>query len=377
MTARKAGKGMSLLLLAVVIGLCDAKAQQLQQGPDTSRTPPGSPSSQSTSADQPTMADVLRKLNDLSAQLLEAHRQIEQLQNQVGQLRQQLGAVGENSASVAALSEAVDQVRNDQEMTHTQIATLEQTKVGSYSRYPVKLTGLVLFNAYVVDGSVDNPALPTIALDRGIYYPHHSLGGTFNQTQLGVDATGPRIWNARSTAQIVADFFAAGNYAPGSSQPYASFHIKTGEIDLDWPHTQITAGLETPMVSPLSPTSFATVAEPPLAWAGNLWTWLPQLTIEQRIEMPRGIRVELGFGALDPEAGDVTSEIAYGIQRENLQPGYEARTAWEWGDKNHPFELAANGYYTRQLFSGTDIYGYEKRDFWAGTSDWRLPLVKP
>ncbi len=318
------------------------------------------------------MADVLRKLNDLSGQLVEAHRQIEELQTEVGQLRQQLSAVGDNSASVSALKEAVEQIRDDQEMTHTQVATLEQTKVQSSSRYPVTLTGLVLFNSYVVDGSVDNPTLPMIALDRGIYYPHHSLGATFNQTELGVNATGPTIWSARSAARIVADFFPGGYYTPGSTQPYGSFHVKAGEIALDWPHTQITAGLEAPLISPLSPTSFATVAEPSLAWAGNLWTWLPQLTVEQSVEMRRGARMKLGFGALDPEAGDVTSEVAYGIQRANLQPGFEGRTAVEWGEKSHPFELGANGYYTRQLF-----YGSEKFDFWAGTADWRLPLVKP
>ncbi len=318
------------------------------------------------------MADVLRKLSDLNTQIVEAHRQIEQLQTEVGQLRQQLSAVGENSSSVTALKEAVDQIKDDQEITHTQVATLEQTKVQSYSRYPVTLTGLVLLNSYVVDGSVDNPALPIIALDRSTYYSHHSLGATFNQTQLGVNATGPTIWNARTAAQIVADFFSNGYYTPGAAQPYASFHIKAGEVDLEWPHTQITAGLEAPLVSPLSPTSFATVAVPSLAWAGNLWTWLPQLTVEQSVDMPRGARLKLGLGALDPEAGDVTSEVAYGIQRANLQPGYEARTAWEWGEKSHPFELGANGYYTRQLF-----YGSEKFDFWAGTADWRLPLVKP
>lgn len=323
------------------------------------------------------MADVLRKLNDLSAQLLESQRQIEQLQVQVGQLRQQLSAVGVNSASVTALNEAVGQIKDEQEITQTQVATLEQTKVQSRSRYPVTLTGLVLFNSYVVDGSVDNPTLPLIALNRGTYYPHHSLGATFNQTELGVNATGPTIWNARSAAQIVADFFPNGYYTAGSPQPYATFHLKTGEMDLDWPHTRVTAGLEAPLVSPLSPTSFATVAEPSLAWAGNLWTWLPQLTVEQSIEMPRGARFKLGLGALDPEAGDVTSEIAYGILRQNLQPGYEARTAWEWGEKSRPFELGANGYYTRQMFSGADIYGNEKLDFWAGTADWRLPLIKP
>ncbi|MGA3130370.1 MAG: hypothetical protein ABSD59_06190 [Terracidiphilus sp.] len=373
MTARIAGRiSTSVILLAVVICLCHAKAEEPPQAADTPVTPSGPPPSAATSADQPTMADILRKLDELSGQLKDAHQQIEQLQSEVSQLRQQLGVVGENSASVTTLKEAVEQIKDDQEMTHAQVATLQQTKVESYSRYPVSITGLVLFNGYVVDGSVDNPVLPLIALNRNANYPHHSLGATLNQTQLGLNATGPRVWNAHSSAQIVADFFQSKSYTSTTPPLYPDFHLRTAEIDLDWQDTQVTAGLETPLISPLSPTSFATVGEPSLAWAGNLWTWLPQLTFEQRVEMARGASAVLGFGALDPESGDVTGEATYGIQRTNLQPGYEARTAWEWGERSHPFELGANGYYTRQLF-----YGNEKLDFWAGTTDWRFPLVKP
>jgi hypothetical protein len=318
------------------------------------------------------MAEVLHRLGEMRGQLEEAHRQIEQLQNQVTTLRQQVDAFGVNSASVDTLREAVNQIKEDQEVTQSQVGTLEQTKVESNSRYPVTLTGMVLFNAYVVDGSVDSPQLPLIAVYRGSFYPHHSLGATFNQTQLGIDAAGPRLWSARTSAQIVADFFDSNSYTSATPDTYNYFHLRTGEIDLDWPKTQVTAGLEAPLISPLSPTSFATVGEPSLAWAGNLWSWLPQLTVEERIEMARGSRAALGFGVLDPESGDITGEVAYKIQRQNLQPGYEARTAWEWGEKTRPFELAANGYYTRQLF-----YGNEKFDFWAGTADWRFPVVKP
>jgi hypothetical protein len=372
MTANMAGRiCIFVLLLAAINGLGKARGENPPQAGDASVTPSGQLPS-ATSADQPTMADILRRLDALSGQLEDAHRQIEQLQSEVGALRQQLSTVGENAASVSALREAVEQIKDDQDITHAQAATLEQTKVESYSRYPVSITGMVLFNGYVVDGSVDNPALPLIALGRGAGYPHHSVGATLNQTQLGLNATGPRLWNARSAAQIVADFFASQGYTYTAAATYPAFHLRTAEIDLDWQHTQVTAGLESPLISPLSPTSFATVAEPSLAWAGNLWTWLPQITFEQRIGMPRGADAEFGFGLLDPESGDVTGEVAYGIPRANLQPGYEARTAWEWGEKSRPFELGANGYYTRQSF-----YGNEKLDFWAGTADWRFPLVKP
>ena len=41
-------------------------------------------------------------------------------------------------------------------------------------------------------------------------------------------------------------------------------------------------GYDSPLISPLSPTSIATMAQPALAWSGNLWTWAPQLRWEHR-----------------------------------------------------------------------------------------------
>jgi hypothetical protein len=82
----------------------------------------------------------------------------------------------------------------------------------------------------------------------------------------------------------------------------------------------------------------------------------------------------LAFGLLDPTAGDVTGEQAYGILRKSLQPGYEGRIAYEWGNRERPYEIGANGYYTRQLYYGTGSLENQALDFWAGTADWRIPL---
>jgi hypothetical protein len=317
------------------------------------------------------MQGVLKMLTEMRSQLDNAHRQIESLQHEVVILQQKMNAGEENSASAETLRDAVEQIKADQEVTQSEVKTMQQVKVESNSKYPVTLTGMALFNSYVVDGSVDNPELPLIAVDRNSYYPHHSLGATLNQTQLGIRATGPRLGTAHTAAELTADFFDVKSYTSPAPSFDNYFHLRTAEIDIDWPNTRVTAGLEAPLISSLSPTSFTTVSEPSLAWSGNLWTWLPQFTLEQRVPMARG-RSVFGFGVLDPEAGDITGEVADGILRANLQPGYEARAAWEWGDRSHPFEVGANGYYSRQLF-----YGNQKLDFWAGTADWRFAIAKP
>jgi hypothetical protein len=53
--------------------------------------------------------------------------------------------------------------------------------------------------------------------------------------------------------------------------------MRTANIFMDWDRNSLRVGVEEPLISPLSPTSYATVAQPGLAWAGNLWAWAPQL----------------------------------------------------------------------------------------------------
>ena len=62
-------------------------------------------------------------------------------------------------------------------------------------------------------------------------------------------------------------------------------------VNLDWYKTTAQAGYATPLISPLSPTSFATVAQPGMAGSGNLWTWSPQIQVEQRIPFTEQRRI--------------------------------------------------------------------------------------
>jgi len=317
-------------------------------------------------------------LGEMREELKESRQEVSDLRKEVNELRDQLSASGEAGAD--NLKQAVGQLRDDQEVVQSQIKTLEQSKVGTESRYPLKITGMVLFNSYVVDGAVDNPILPLIALPRTPQWVHHSMGATLEQTQIGMTATGPKLWNANTSADISADFFNS-SYTTIPPPTGMSLRLRTASAYLDWKNTQVSAGQQTPLITPLSPTSFATVGTPALAWAGNLWTWLPQATYTRRMTVSDSGHADFSFGLLDPEAGYVTADQAYGFTRRNLQPGYEGRVAYEWGDPSRPYEIAANGYYTRQLYYGNQMSGNriienQSLDFWAGTADWRVPVAR-
>ena len=333
-----------------------------------STQPPSAP------PNQQEMAEILRVLGEMRQELKDSRQEVEDLKKEVTELKEEVAATTNGSTGAEALKTAVDQLQDDQQVVQSQVKTLEQTKVGTESKYPLSLTGMILFNSFVVNGAVDNPVLPLIALPRNALYVHHSLGASLEQTQLGLNATGPRLWGARTSADVTVDFFNPTDYTVIPPPNTMNLRLRTADVNLDWEDTQIAAGLQTPLVTPLSPTSFATVGEPALAWSGNLWTWLPQATIERRLAAEGSRHAVLAFGILDPTAGDATGTQAYGILRQSIQPGYEGRVAYEWGDRQRPYEIGANGYYTRQLYSGSQPSETQALDFWAGTADWRIPL---
>lgn len=361
----------ALLIAAVIVSpaLCP-RVLYAQQAESTA---------QAGVADTPTAAqqtaEILRMLSEVREELKDSRQQVEDLKREVTELKDELAASTQTASGADALKSAVDDLRDDQQVLKSEVKTLDQTKVGTESRYPIRLNGMILFNSYVVDGAVDNPILPLIALPRTAQWVHHSMGATLSQTELGLTASGPTLWNARTSADIAVDFFNTGNYTTIPPPLAMNLRLRTVDANIDWTNTRVSAGLQTPLITPLSPTSFATVGVPALAWSGNLWTWLPQASVAYRRSFTDSSRGVFAFGLLDPQAGDVVGQ-AYGIVRRNLQPGYEGRVAYEWGHSDRPYELGGNGYYTRQLYYGSGTTSNTKLDFWAATADWRVPLPR-
>ena len=68
---------------------------------------------------------------------------------------------------------------------------------------------------------------------------------------------------------------------------------------LDWERTSLIAGQDNVFVSPLTPTSFASLAVPALTYAGNLWGWTPQVRVEHRFNFGDQQTLTLQGGILD------------------------------------------------------------------------------
>lgn len=246
-----------------------------------------------------------------------------------------------------------------------------QTKVESGSKYKVRLSGLLLMNLFSNRGGVLNADVPGIVDKTDPLGRSNSTGFSLRQSQIGLEVFGPEIAGARTHGELQADFAGGFPYAP-NAVTFGLFRLRTGTIHLDWAHTSVVAGQDTPFFSALSPTSFATLAEPALSYAGNLWTWIPQVRLEHRMTLSENSSIALQGGILDGLTGEPPL-YSYGRAPQageySRQPGYAGRVAWSHTMFGQPLTFGAGGYYSKQNWGfGRNI------NSWASTLDWTAPL---
>jgi len=328
---------------------------------------------QDTSVNAQELVRVSRELQQTRAELAESRRQIEELRQGLDALRQQVQAnhpVGNEPPPAEPTTAAADQ---DVGFLAAKVAELHQDKVESASRYPVKLSGLVLFNAYRNTGSLDLQDLPSLAFPTFPGAPDGSLGATLRQTLLGIDATGPKVFGAHTSANAEIDF--AGG-SPTTSYGVASglLRLRTAQINLDWEKSSLHIGQDAPFFSPLSPTSYATMAEPALAWSGNLWVWTPQIEFERRLSLRPDSVLVLQGGILDPlteETPPFQGRIPTAGEATRI-PALAGRSAIDRSSAaRFPFTIGFAGYRARQRYPS-----FNQIDSWTVNADLKAQFGK-
>ena len=360
----------SAVLICGVLGYADlARAQQTAVSPLSNQEL------------QLKISAISVELEKTQQQVEQSQKQMQELQKELGELRRQVAAAGvqpavPSSTSQPSPSEPSTASVEQQQTTEAAVKVLDQIKVESASKYPVRLTGLILFNGFLNRGLPDNVDLPVVALHPTATSGSGSLGGGLRQTILGVQAEGPHILHARTFAYVNLDFFnglAYTNYGTSAG----AVRMRTGGIHFDWQKDSLEVALTAPLISPLSPTSYATVAEPALAGAGNLWAWAPQLRYEHGFAMKDDDRLQFEFGLWDPSSAGYNPNQLFRAASPgefSQQPAYESRVSYAArGGKTA--EVGVGSYYSRQSYPGYAGSTYtENLDSWAATADWRASL---
>src|SRR5581483_5332996 len=116
-------------------------------------------------------------------------------------------------------------------------------------------------------------------------------GATLRQTLLGLQFQGPSLpGDGRVNGSIMMDFW-AGSPTAGSNW----LRLRRADVSRDWQSRSFTVGQDKPLIAPYQPDSLAEVGIPPLAGAGNLWLWLPQVRYEERLHLAKnsGIKAQV------------------------------------------------------------------------------------
>jgi outer membrane murein-binding lipoprotein Lpp len=247
-----------------------------------------------------------------------------------------------------------------------------QTKVESASKYRLRLSGIVLMNLVSNQGKVDSVDLPMVAYARAPGDSGGSFGATLRQSEIGFEAFGPTVAGARTRADLQLDF-AGGFPSVPNGVSSGILRLRTGTMRMDWANTSVVVGQDGIFFSPNSPTSFASLAVPALSYAGNLWSWVPQIRVEHRVALGESSSLMLQGGILDPLSGEVPagSYRQAGPGEASRQPAYATRVAWMRNVFGQPLRVGVGGFYSRQ------DYGFSRTvDAWAGMMDLELPLSR-
>lgn len=322
------------------------------------------------SASTNDLASVSQELQETRSALAEAVQQIQELRRDLDEVRAQLKTPPKaDSSSTEPTLAAADQ---DPSFLAAKIAELHQDKVESASKYPVKISGLVLFNSYVNAGSTAAADVPILAFPRSPGSPNGSIGATLSQTILGIEVKGPQLFGAKTAADVDVDF-SGGSPTTQYGVTAGLVRLRTANASLRWSHTTFTVGQDAPFFSPLSPTSYASVAQPAFSWAGNLWVWTPQAVLEHRVTTGIDSVVILQGGMLDP----LTEELPSFQNRSPTSgevtrvPAIAGRFAFDHHSATHPFAVGLAGYRARQRYES-----FPEIDSWTVNTDFKAGITQ-
>jgi len=287
-------------------------------------------------------------LEQIMQRLDRLEQQNQSLEEQVRQLRQELAeARGRPQPPNAAAQSLEDKVAVDE----SRLEELAGSKVEASQHFPIRVTGMALFNGYLNSKGSGGQEYPTFAWPGN----QASGGGSFYQTTIGLDYSGPQVFGGGKVHGSVYMDFAGGSGTPLD----LGFRLRTGEIEIDWPNQSILAGVESPIFAPREPASLAQVEFAPLAAAGNLWLWTPQVRFEQKIRFTDQTGVRAQIGAVQTSETSPYQPVAqYAPAPEPARPGLEGRFefyhSFQGSAQDGPRIEIAPGFHT----SITHVAGY-------------------
>jgi hypothetical protein len=271
------------------------------------------------STDMQKILDRLERIEAENRKLADEVRLLrEELHKNVAAPEVEPVATAETSAGVVSGSpETRVPVDEAVSVNSTRIEELSQTKVESSQRFPLRITGMALFNSFYntrYAGGSENPTTASLT-------PGGTAGGTLRQTVIGLQFNGPRTFlGGTISGNVYMDMFGGTTNSLNHV-----LRLRVATIELNWKNRSFLVGQDKPIVSPREPNSLAQVGVSPLTNAGNLWLWQPLARYEERLHFGEnsGLTAQVGVFQTAEGAASVAAEYASAVDRS--RPGIEGR----------------------------------------------------
>jgi hypothetical protein len=194
-----------------------------------------------------------------------------------------------------------------------------QTKVEASQRFPVRLSGMMLLNAFhngSAAAGADTPTTAARVLGR------QTGGFTLRQSIVGLEYTGAQTFlGARARGSMFIDFY-EGNTENTNFYP---MRFRTGGFHLDWASRTLSFLQEKPLFSQRDPDSLSFAGVSPLTSAGNLWRWQPQVRFEQRAGVGNPIQAKAQVALVQTSEDSGLDFAGNRLTNERRRPGLQAR----------------------------------------------------
>lgn len=316
--------------------------------------------------DQPTVAELLKRVDELERQLKTIAGELAKIQKTSEPALGATKTATPTSDAAAAKSTTAPTSKPD--------AVPEKKKdlgvdVGSARLTPY---GILFFNAFSNSSGTNNADVPIFATPTGT----GNLSASVRQTRLGMKLDGAKAGSARLSAVIEGDFF-GGFPSIGIGENMGVFRIRLANARLDWERTAITIGQDWMVFAPVNPVSMATAGNPQMAAAGNNWARIPQVRLEHKI----GDHLTWQGAVLAPQTGDFAANAAFAIQPNSGAasnvPFFQSRLAFgdkAWFGTKKTGSIAISAHYGRsKVFTGTANVRNDIESVGIAV-DWNLPL---
>jgi hypothetical protein len=330
----------------------------------------------------PEINRILERLDKLELQNRALAEQVQQLKSELAASRPQVpgsaapgnavpanpapaNAAPANPASAEAASPTVDERLAIEE---SRVEEQAQTKVEASEKFPISLTGMVLFNTYLNSRLAGGNEYPTAA---ALTSSPEAAGATLRQTVIGLVYHGPQTFLGGTIhGSIYMDFYTGGvNYN-------STLRLRTGSINLDWKTRSVMVGIDKPIFNPREPASLAQVGVSPLTGAGNLWLWLPQARVEQDFAFNASTGVRAVTGVVETHEASPYNYSPAPVDVTSGRPGIEGRYEfYHKFDDDRRLEIAT-GFHASETHAGGFSIPSEVLSFdWLFKPDKRVDLT--